>query len=83
MSKAASPAQQLGHSGLPIPRFVSLKTEKVNVRKGPSSDHDVARVYQRKGLPDAEARTAAKTDEAAWGLPVLAARRRKARLAYG
>ena len=44
-------AQQLGPSGLPVPRFVSLKTEKVNVRKGPSSDHAVAWVYQSKGLP--------------------------------
>jgi SH3-like domain-containing protein len=42
---------QLGPSGLPVPRFVTLKTEKVNVRTGPSSDHDVAFVYQRKGLP--------------------------------
>lgn len=42
---------QVGPSGLPVPRFVSLKTEKVNVRKGPSSDHDVAWVYQVKGLP--------------------------------
>jgi SH3-like domain-containing protein len=42
---------QLGPSGLPIPRFVTLKAGKVNVRKGPSSDHDVAWVYQRKGLP--------------------------------
>jgi SH3-like domain-containing protein len=46
-----SPPTQLGPSGLPIPRFVSLKTEKVNVRKGPSSDHAVAWVYQQKGLP--------------------------------
>ncbi len=42
---------QLGPSGLPLPRFVTLKAGKVNVRKGPSSDHDVAWVYQRKGLP--------------------------------
>lgn len=41
----------VGQSGLPLPRFVSLKAEKVNVRKGPSSDHDVAWVFQRKGLP--------------------------------
>lgn len=44
-------ASQLGPSGLPIPRFVSLKAEKVNVRKGPSSDHPVAWVFQSKGLP--------------------------------
>jgi SH3-like domain-containing protein len=42
---------QLGASGLPIPRFVTLKAEKVNVRKGPSSDHPVAWVFQSKGLP--------------------------------
>jgi SH3-like domain-containing protein len=40
-----------GPSGLPVPRFVSLKAEKVNVRRGPSSDHPVAWVFQRKGLP--------------------------------
>ena len=44
-------AALLGPSGLPIPRFVSLKTDKVNVRKGPSSDHAVAWVFQSKGLP--------------------------------
>jgi SH3-like domain-containing protein len=43
--------KSLGPSGLPIPRFVSLKAEKVNVRRGPSSDHPVAWVFQRKGLP--------------------------------
>ena len=48
---STGPAQQVGPSGLPVPRFVSLKTEKVNVRKGPSSDHAVAWVYQAKGLP--------------------------------
>jgi SH3-like domain-containing protein len=47
---AAAP-RPLGASGLPIPRFVSLKAEKVNVRRGPSSDHPVAWVFQRKGLP--------------------------------
>jgi SH3-like domain-containing protein len=42
---------QYGPSGLPLPRFVSLKSAKVNVRRGPSSDHAVAWVFQRKGLP--------------------------------
>jgi SH3-like domain-containing protein len=42
---------QLGPSGFPVPRFLSLKSSKVNVRKGPSSDHDVAWVFQRKGMP--------------------------------
>jgi SH3-like domain-containing protein len=42
---------QVGPSGFPIPRFLSLKSGKVNVRKGPSSDHEVAWVFQRKGMP--------------------------------
>lgn len=44
-------AKSLGKSGLPVPRFVSLKAEKVNVRRGPSSDHAVAWVFNRKGMP--------------------------------
>ncbi len=40
-----------GATGLPLPRFVSLKAEKVNVRRGPSSDHAVAWVFKRKSLP--------------------------------
>ena len=38
-------------TGLPVPRFVSLKSERVNVRRGPSSNHNVAWVFTRKGLP--------------------------------
>ncbi len=38
-------------SGLPVPRFVSLKSDHVNVRGGPDKDHDVAWVYTRPGLP--------------------------------
>src|SRR5215467_2867973 len=38
-------------SGLPIPRFVSLKADRVNVRAGPTKDHDVTWVYSRAGLP--------------------------------
>lgn len=40
-----------GPSGLPIPRFVSLKTDRVNVRRGPSTDHQVNWVFARRGLP--------------------------------
>ncbi len=46
-----APPEQLGPSGLPLPRFVTIKAGKVNVRKGPSSDHEVAWVFQRKGMP--------------------------------
>lgn len=38
-------------SGLPLPRFVSLKSDRVNVRGGPTKDHEVAWVYTRNGLP--------------------------------
>ena len=38
-------------SGLPMPRFVSLKADEVNVRKGPGWDHAVAWVFRRAGLP--------------------------------
>src|SRR5437588_2662695 len=38
-------------SGLPVPRFVSLKPGKVNVRAGPTKDNDVTWVYTRSGLP--------------------------------
>lgn len=36
---------------LPVPRFVSLKSDKVNARMGPTRDHDVVWIYQRAGLP--------------------------------
>ena len=38
-------------SGLPVPRFVSIKADKVNVRSGPTRDHGVAWVFTRAGLP--------------------------------
>ena len=38
-------------SGLPIPRFVSLKADRVNVRRGPNKDQDVRWVYTRAGMP--------------------------------
>jgi len=41
----------LTSSGLPVPRYVSLKSDHVNVRAGPTKDNDVAWVYTRSGLP--------------------------------
>jgi SH3-like domain-containing protein len=38
-------------SGLPVPRFVSLKSDKVNVRGGPTQDQEVRWVYTRAGMP--------------------------------
>ncbi|RDV04167.1 aspartyl-trna synthetase [Undibacter mobilis] len=38
-------------SGLPVPRFVSLKSDRTNVRAGPNKDQDVRWVYTRAGMP--------------------------------
>lgn len=38
-------------SGLPVPRFVSLKSDHVNVRAGPTKDNDVNWIYTRSSLP--------------------------------
>jgi SH3-like domain-containing protein len=38
-------------SGLPIPRFVSFKSEEVNVRTGPGTRYPVKWVYKSGGLP--------------------------------
>jgi SH3-like domain-containing protein len=40
-----------GEVSLPVPRFVSLKSDKVNVRGGPNRDQDVRWVYTRAGMP--------------------------------
>lgn len=40
-----------GKTALPVPRFVSLKSDKVNVRKGPSTDQSIVWVFSRAGLP--------------------------------
>lgn len=43
--------RKTGASGLPLPRFVSLKAGRVNVRRGPGFDHEIAWVFLRAGLP--------------------------------
>jgi SH3-like domain-containing protein len=48
----AAEAQPLGRrTGLPLPRFVSLKSGTVNVRRGPGQDYDVLFTFVRTGLP--------------------------------
>ena len=56
LALSAAPISALGQtagpaSGLPVPRYVSLKVDKVNVRKGPSREHEVNWVFTRAGLP--------------------------------
>jgi SH3-like domain-containing protein len=43
-------AQRRG-SGLPIPRFASLKSDEVNVRTGPGTRYPVDWVFKRKMMP--------------------------------
>lgn len=44
-------AQTGPSTGLRIPRYVSLKSDRVNLREGPSKDHRTSWVFQRAGLP--------------------------------
>lgn len=49
---AQTPGTMIGQvSKLPLPRFVSLKTDNVNVRQGPTKEHAVSWIFHRAGLP--------------------------------
>lgn len=58
-SPAVAPAAEKGararaggrSTGLPLPRFASLRASKVNLRAGPGVRYPVEWVYQRQGLP--------------------------------
>lgn len=50
-ARAASDLATGPVSGLPIPRFVSLKSDRTNVRGGPNKDQEVRWVYTRAGMP--------------------------------
>jgi SH3-like domain-containing protein len=38
-------------TGLPLPRFVSLRASEARARRGPGLDHRVDWLYRRQGLP--------------------------------
>jgi len=42
---------QVSGSGLPLPRFVSLRAGEVNLRTGPGVQYPVEWVYRKSGLP--------------------------------
>lgn len=44
-------AQKGSATGLPIPRFISLLTDDVNMRVGPGFQYPIEWVYKRRGLP--------------------------------
>ncbi len=47
----AAPASAGEASGLPLPRFVSLRSDEVNVRSGPGQRYPIDWIYARKDLP--------------------------------
>ncbi|MGE0743306.1 MAG: SH3 domain-containing protein [Hyphomonadaceae bacterium] len=52
VTAASADAPVIGpDSNLPVPRYVSLKTQGANGRHGPGLEHRVDWVYQRVGLP--------------------------------
>jgi SH3-like domain-containing protein len=48
---AAPAAERPTPSGLPVPRYVTLKFNQVNARAGPGDDHRLLWVYRVRGLP--------------------------------
>ncbi len=51
LAQPAGDAPLASGSGLPVPRFVSLKSDRVNMRNGPGTDYPTGWVYRRAGLP--------------------------------
>ena len=51
ISPAQAQSGAKGKSGLPLPRFVSLKSQRINMRVGPGKDYKVNWLYLKKGLP--------------------------------
>ncbi|HFQ14828.1 MAG TPA: hypothetical protein ENK41_00615, partial [Rhodobacteraceae bacterium] len=48
----AQPGDTLGAvTGMPVPRFVSLKADEANVRRGPSLANRVDWVFTARGMP--------------------------------
>lgn len=50
-SVAAGAQMPLASSGLPVPRFVSLKSDETNVRTGPGDRYPISWVYKRSHFP--------------------------------
>jgi SH3-like domain-containing protein len=51
VSQASAQAVGPNKSGLPIPRFVTLKSGRVNLRVGPGRNYPVEWMYLKSGLP--------------------------------
>jgi len=54
LALAADEAQgdrKSGGTGLPLPRFASLRSDEVNMRTGPGTRYPIEWVYRQEGLP--------------------------------
>ena len=51
VAQGAPGAPAANGSGLQVPRFVSLKSDRVNLRQGPGTEYPTAWVFRRAGLP--------------------------------
>ncbi|WP_306251761.1 SH3 domain-containing protein [Parvularcula sp. IMCC14364] len=51
LSVANAQEPRIGHSGLPVPRFVNLKNDETWGRLRPSFDGEIRYTFQRKHLP--------------------------------
>ncbi|WP_235891080.1 SH3 domain-containing protein [Pararhizobium mangrovi] len=51
MARDGASAAKIGPSGLPLPRYVSLKSSRVNLRIGPGTQYSISWQYTREGLP--------------------------------
>lgn len=50
-AEPGGPGGAVVRSGLPVPRFVTLRSDEVNVRTGPGVRYPVEWVFVRKGMP--------------------------------
>lgn len=51
LAAPAAPASEAGNGALPLPRFVSLGSERINARTGPGGQYPIDWVFVRRGLP--------------------------------
>lgn len=52
INPVAAQSPKVGESsGLPVPRFVSVKSKPTRVRFGPSRNHDIAWTFERAAIP--------------------------------
>ncbi|MEC9346807.1 MAG: SH3 domain-containing protein [Pseudomonadota bacterium] len=50
-STDAAPADVGSETGLPLPRFVSVKSTTANLRAGPGTDYPIRWIYRRADMP--------------------------------